>query len=129
MTPPARSDTTISSDASNTSNPSRRQARETSSKSPNLSVRIGIDIGGTFTDLTLIDDETGELVINKTLTTPEDPSLAVEQVTRGGLDAAGLAGARVNTVIHGTTLVANAIIERKGDRTALLTTKGFRDAA
>ena len=104
------------------------QAREPSLKSSNASIRIGIDIGGTFTDLTLIDDATGELVINKTLTTPEDPSLAVEQVTRGGLDAAGLAAGGVSTVIHGTTLVANAIIERKGDRTALLTTKGFRDA-
>ena len=92
------------------------------------SARLGIDIGGTFTDLTLINDTTGELVVNKTLTTPEDPSLAVEQVTRGGLEAAGLTGESVSTVIHGTTLVANAIIERKGDRTALLTTRGFRDA-
>ncbi len=92
------------------------------------SVRIGIDIGGTFTDLTLIDDETGQLVVNKTLTTPEDPSLAVEEVTRDGLALAEAAGSAVSTVIHGTTLVANAIIERKGDRTALLTTKGFRDA-
>ncbi len=91
-------------------------------------VRVGIDIGGTFTDLTLINDSTGELVIDKSLTTPEDPSVAVEQVARGALEAAGLAGGMVHTVIHGTTLVANAIIERKGDRTALITTKGFRDA-
>ena len=74
-------------------------------------VRVGIDIGGTFTDLTLIDDSTGQLVINKSLTTPEDPSVAVEQVARAALEAAGLAGGMVHTVIHGTTLVANAIIE------------------
>ena len=92
------------------------------------SVRLGIDIGGTFTDLTLIDDATGELVIDKSLTTPENPSLAVEKVARGGLEAAGTAAEAVHTVIHGTTLVANTIIERTGDRTALITTKGFRDA-
>ena len=101
---------------------------ETPPEQPDRSVRVGIDIGGTFTDLTLIDDATGELVINKSLTTPDDPSRAVEEVARGGLEAAGLPGSAVHTVIHGTTLVANAIIERKGDRTALITTKGFRDA-
>jgi N-methylhydantoinase A/oxoprolinase/acetone carboxylase beta subunit len=91
------------------------------------SYRLGCDIGGTFTDFVLLDDETGELHIHKCLTTPRDPSDAVEdgigelQQTRPGLVGA------LTELIHGTTLVINAIIERKGARTGLVTTKGFRD--
>ncbi|HEY0876726.1 MAG TPA: hydantoinase/oxoprolinase family protein [Vicinamibacterales bacterium] len=90
-------------------------------------VRIGVDIGGTFTDLLLVNDATGEIFVGKTLTTPKDPSLAVAEETREALAATGTAAAGVQTVIHGTTLVTNAIIERKGATTALVTTKGFRD--
>ncbi|MBW2139108.1 MAG: hydantoinase/oxoprolinase family protein, partial [Deltaproteobacteria bacterium] len=89
--------------------------------------RLGCDIGGTFTDFVLMDDETGEMWINKCLTTPLDPSEAVEQGIReleGRLS--GFVPA-LDEVIHGTTLVINAIIERKGARTGLITTKGFRD--
>ena len=89
--------------------------------------RLGCDIGGTFTDFVLVDTRTGEFFTNKCLTTPEDPSDAVEQgikellaVKPGFLD-------QVGDVIHGTTLVINAIIERKGAKTGLITTKGFRD--
>ena len=89
--------------------------------------RIGIDIGGTFTDLLLVDDTTGEVTIVKTLTTPTDPSIAVDAAVRQALTAAGTPASVVGNVIHGTTLVTNAIIERKGDPTALITTKGFRD--
>jgi N-methylhydantoinase A len=89
--------------------------------------RIGIDIGGTFTDLLLVDDATGEVTIVKTLTTPADPSDAVDAAVRQALAAAGTPPNVVGNVIHGTTLVTNAIIERKGDPTALITTKGFRD--
>jgi N-methylhydantoinase A len=89
--------------------------------------RIGIDIGGTFTDLMLVDDATGEVTIVKTLTTPADPSNAVDAAVRQALAAAGTPPTAVANVIHGTTLVTNAIIERKGDPTALITTKGFRD--
>ena len=89
--------------------------------------RIGIDIGGTFTDLLLVDDATGEVTIVKTLTTPADPSDAVDVAVRQALETAGTSPAVVGNVIHGTTLVTNAIIERKGDPTALITTKGFRD--
>ena len=91
-------------------------------------VRIGVDIGGTFTDLLLVNDATGAIVVGKTLTTPPDPSQAVADETRAALDASDTAPADVQTVIHGTTLVTNAIIERKGATTALLTTRGFRDA-
>ena len=90
--------------------------------------RIGVDIGGTFTDLVAVD-EAGALVrIAKVLTTPERPAEAVEQGIREVLRAAGLPAAGVAHVVHGTTLVTNALIERKGARTALLTTRGFRDA-
>jgi N-methylhydantoinase A len=90
--------------------------------------RVGVDIGGTFTDLILVDDATGEMTVGKVLTTPADPSAAVADVLRGALSSAGVPAAEVRHVIHGTTLVTNAIIERKGARTALLTTAGFRDA-
>src|SRR4029453_10084995 len=81
--------------------------------------RLGVDIGGTFTDLVWVDDATGEVRVGKLLTTPKDPAQAVE---------AGAAPAGVRALIHGTTLATNALIERKGARTGLLTTAGFRDA-
>jgi N-methylhydantoinase A len=89
--------------------------------------RLGCDIGGTFTDFVLVNNKTGQFYTNKCLTTPFDPSDAVEQGIRelteikpGFMDA-------VEEIIHGTTLVINAIIERKGAKTGLITTKGFRD--
>src|SRR3982074_3500121 len=91
-------------------------------------LRVGVDIGGTFTDLILVDDATGELTVGKVLTTPDDPSQAVADVLGEALQRTSTAAEDVKHVIHGTTLVTNAIIERKGARTALLTTKGFRDA-
>lgn len=90
--------------------------------------RVGIDIGGTFTDLVLIDDATGEQAVGKVLTTPEDPSHAVERGLADLLEREGVAASQLKTTIHGTTLVTNALIERKGAATALLTTEGFRDA-
>src|SRR5437773_8698080 len=92
------------------------------------SFRVGVDIGGTFTDLILIDDATGELTVGKVLTTRDDPSRAVATVLSEALERARTPADQVQHVIHGTTLVTNAIIERKGARTALLTTRGFRDA-
>ncbi len=89
--------------------------------------RLGCDIGGTFTDFVLLNDQTGELTINKCLTTPRDPSDAVEQGIRElELKVPGFVE-KMDEVIHGTTLVINSIIERKGARTGLITTKGFRD--
>ncbi len=89
--------------------------------------RLGVDIGGTFTDL-LIIGEGGKTFIGKTLTTPADPSVAVETALRQGLEAGVASRRERGTLIHGTTLVTNALIERKGAPTALLTTAGFRDA-
>lgn len=90
--------------------------------------RAGADIGGTFTDLILVDSTTGEFHIGKTLTTPDDPSRAVATVLAETLDKAGLDAGHLDQVIHGTTLVTNAMIERKGARTALITSEGFRDS-
>ena len=95
---------------------------------PDKGYRVGIDIGGTFTDLVLIDDASGERAIGKVLTTPGDPSKAVEEGLRGLLDREDVAADQLKTIIHGTTLVTNALIERRGAPTALLTTEGFRDA-
>jgi N-methylhydantoinase A len=90
--------------------------------------RVGVDIGGTFTDLILVDDQTGELTVGKVLTTPADPSQAVADVLADAVQRGHAPPDQVRNVVHGTTLVTNAIIERKGALTALLTTKGFRDA-
>ncbi len=89
--------------------------------------RLGCDIGGTFTDFVLLNDETGEIRINKCLTTPSDPSDAVEQGVRELERKVPDLTGKLDEVIHGTTLVINAIIERKGAPTGLITTKGFRD--
>ena len=84
-----------------------------------MSHRIGADIGGTFTDLVIVD-ETGALVrIAKVLTTPERPDEAVEQGIREVIREADVPAAGVAHVVHGTTLFTNALIERKGARTAL----------
>jgi N-methylhydantoinase A len=87
--------------------------------------RIGVDIGGTFTDLVLLAG--GRVAaVGKALTTPADPSVAVAEGVARLLAEAG--PGRVGEVVHGTTLVANALIERKGAVTCLLTTRGVRDA-
>ncbi len=89
--------------------------------------RIGFDIGGTFTDFILVDEAHGRLHLHKCLTTPEDPSIAALAGLSDLLGAAGVDLAQVGHIVHGTTLVTNAIIERGGARLGLLTTRGFRD--
>jgi len=90
-------------------------------------MRVGVDVGGTFTDFVLLDDATGRLHTYKCLTSPRDPSDAIEQGLHGLATQAPGCIERLEEVIHGTTLVINAIIERKGARTGLITTQGFRD--
>ncbi|HWO43828.1 MAG TPA: hydantoinase/oxoprolinase family protein [Candidatus Eisenbacteria bacterium] len=89
--------------------------------------RVGVDIGGTFTDMLLVGED-GSAVIAKTLTTSDDPSEAVENALRPVFGGGGLRPGARGMLIHGTTLVTNALIERKGAPTALLATAGFRDA-
>jgi len=87
--------------------------------------RLGVDIGGTFTDVAL---EVGERRFSaKILTTPDAPERAVIAAIREVLREAALAPRDLSIIIHGTTLATNAIIERKGVKTALVTTEGFRD--
>ena len=89
--------------------------------------RVGVDIGGTFTDLVMINSTTGRLFNEKVLTTPDDPSQCVLQGVGKILESNGVSASNVQQIIHGTTLVANAIIERRGAAVALITTKGFGD--
>jgi N-methylhydantoinase A len=87
--------------------------------------RLGVDIGGTFTDVAL--EVGGRRYSAKILTTPEAPERAVLEAIHTVLREAALAPVDLSIIIHGTTLATNAIIERKGAKTALLTTEGFRD--
>ena len=89
--------------------------------------RVGVDIGGTFTDIVLWRAGTDNLVQVKLLTTPDDPSRAVLDGIGQALAQTGIAARQLTSIVHGTTLVANALIERKGVTTGLITTRGFRD--
>ncbi len=94
-------------------------------------LRIAVDIGGTFTDGLAVQLPGGRIWVGKCLTTPEDPGEAVSTVIADLLRQVALAGAAgpdVGEVVHGTTLVTNTLIERKGARTALLATTGITDA-
>lgn len=88
--------------------------------------RIGLDIGGTFTDVVLETHD--RRYTAKVLTTPAEPEQGAMEAMEAILKLSGLEAGQVTEVIHGTTLATNAIIERKGARTALLTTEGFRDS-
>jgi N-methylhydantoinase A len=89
--------------------------------------RVGVDIGGTFTDIVLWREGSESLVQVKLLTTPDDPSRAVLEGAGRALEQAGITAAQLSSFVHGTTLVANALIERKGVTTGLITTQGFKD--
>ncbi|MCI0546722.1 MAG: hydantoinase/oxoprolinase family protein [Candidatus Rokubacteria bacterium] len=83
----------------------------------------GIDIGGTFTDLTAVDEETGRVVVTKVPSRPREEAAAV----LAGLDALAIASRDVRRLVHGTTVGTNAVLERRGARVAVITTAGFRD--
>ncbi|HST93617.1 MAG TPA: hydantoinase/oxoprolinase family protein, partial [Microvirga sp.] len=89
--------------------------------------RIGFDIGGTFTDFILYDGAEESVRLHKRLTTPHDPSVAALAGLEELVETAGIDLAAVHEIVHGTTLVTNAVIERKGAKLGLLTTQGFRD--
>lgn len=90
-------------------------------------MKLGIDIGGTFTDLVLFDPNADGLRFAKTLTTYPDPTIGIHNGIKDLQDKFGLAISDLESIIHGTTLITNAIIERKGSKTAFITTKGFED--
>jgi N-methylhydantoinase A len=89
-----------------------------------LATRIGVDVGGTFTDLIMFDEATNSITVGKDASTPSAPELGVLAVVDG---AASAAVADTSLFLHGTTVGLNAILERKGADVGLLTTKGFRD--
>jgi N-methylhydantoinase A len=91
-------------------------------------IRVGIDVGGTFTDFVLVDETRGVIRTGKRLTTPGDPSEAITAGTERLLREGGIGMAELDGIVHGTTLVTNTIIERRGAKTGLITTKGFRDS-
>jgi N-methylhydantoinase A len=88
---------------------------------------MAIDIGGTFTDATLIDEESGSVAIAKVLTTPSDPSEGFMQAVERALSAGNVGAAQVSFVVHATTVATNSIIEGKIARSGFVTTDGFRD--
>ncbi|MBY5619062.1 hydantoinase/oxoprolinase family protein [Rhizobium leguminosarum] len=92
-----------------------------------MALRIGVDSGGTFTDVCLFDDETGKLDIWKVPSTPDDPSRGIADGVSEGLSTVGSTAAHVAFLGHGTTVATNALIELKGVATGLITTDGFRD--
>ena len=96
------------------------------SNGPQGAVRIGADVGGTFTDVVVLDGR-GNLSTQKVPSTPPHFEEAVIQAIGAWLGSTGISGDRVGEVAHGTTVATNAVLERRGARTALVTTKGFRD--
>ncbi len=89
--------------------------------------RIGIDIGGTFTDVAMVEEETGRIGIAKVLTTPKDFGQGVIDGITAGLSQNSIAAADVALLAHATTVVTNALLEQKGARTGFIATRGFRD--
>ncbi len=90
-------------------------------------MRLGIDVGGTFTDVVLIDDRSGRIHYTKVLTTPRNQAEGVIQGIERILETTATSMADVEYMVHGSTIGTNALIERKGAKTGLVTTEGFRD--
>jgi N-methylhydantoinase A/oxoprolinase/acetone carboxylase beta subunit len=89
--------------------------------------RIGVDVGGTFTDLIYIDDEAGEVIVHKTPSTPADPSIGTVQGISELCAMAGIEPAQLDQVFHGTTVATNIVIEHTGAKVGMITSKGYRD--
>lgn len=92
-----------------------------------MSYMIGVDVGGTFTDFSVFNQETGELFNYKDSSTPADPSRAIVKGVQDVLEIKQAQPAEVSYLAHGTTVGTNALIEKKGCRLGLITTKGFKD--
>src|SRR3982750_2270687 len=90
-----------------------------------MAYRLGVDVGGTFTDLFLVDDADHRQWRVKTPSTPSDPSQGVLTGVARICEAAGIAPADLGNVVHGTTVATNAVLESKGARVGLITTRGL----
>ena len=89
--------------------------------------RLSVDVGGTFTDIVLFDSETQAIHTTKVHSTPSDSSVGIEAGIIKICKQVGIQPSDIDYFIHGTTVATNALLERKGAKTALITTKGFRD--
>jgi N-methylhydantoinase A/oxoprolinase/acetone carboxylase beta subunit len=89
--------------------------------------RIGVDVGGTFTDLIYVDDEAGTVLVHKLPTTPDDPSRGTVQGLQDLTAEAGESPGALDQVFHGTTIATNIVIEHNGARVGMITTEGYRD--
>src|SRR5712692_7824766 len=89
--------------------------------------RLGVDVGGTFTDFIYVDDEAGEIIVHKLATTPADPSQGTVQGIREVTENAGVRPSALDQVFHGTTIATNIVIEHNGARVGMITTEGYRD--
>ena len=89
--------------------------------------RVGVDSGGTFTDVCLFDDATGQVTVWKVASTPDDPSRGIAEGVAEGTGKVDAAPASIGYFGHGTTVATNALIQHRGVRTGLITTEGFRD--
>jgi 5-oxoprolinase (ATP-hydrolysing) len=89
--------------------------------------RIGVDVGGTFTDLILVDEDSGQITVDKIPSTPNDPSTAVVDGVERLCERAGVALAEVDNLLHGTTIATNTVLTHSGAEVGMLTTEGFRD--
>ena len=91
-----------------------------------MTFRLGVDVGGTFTDLLLVDESSGQTFMAKVLSTPEDSSIGVLNGIERICDESDIDTKQVNQVMHGTTVATNAVLTRKGAKVGLITTKGYR---
>ncbi|TDI15406.1 MAG: hydantoinase/oxoprolinase family protein [Acidobacteria bacterium] len=91
-----------------------------------MAYRLGVDVGGTFTDLLLVDEDTGDLTRVKTPSTPADPSQGVLAGVKRILEQRDVSLKKVSHLLHGTTVATNAVLESKGARVGLITTQGFK---
>src|SRR5436190_21759632 len=97
---------------------------------PNLETtmkRLGVDVGGTFTDLIYVDDEAGSILIHKIASTPDDPSRGTVQGIKELSEQANVTPADLDQVFHGTTIATNIVIEHNGATVGMITTEGYRD--
>src|SRR6185437_1389428 len=90
-----------------------------------MGYRLAIDVGGTFTDLLLFEEKTGNLTLAKTPSTPKDPSVGVLVGINKIAKAANLNPGDISLILHGTTVATNAVLEGKGSKVGLITNRGF----
>src|SRR5436305_1872772 len=89
--------------------------------------RIGVDVGGTFTDLILVDEESGRITVDKVPSTPDDPARGTVAGAQKVCAAAGVSIGDLDGILHGTTVATNIVLQHSGARVGLITTAGFRD--